>query len=94
MNMENGLNHLANAFKNVAYQLRNIGNTFAIVFAKGFNNSQTLIKIDVPHLTKYHCTSCGCSLVVTGHDENFIFYLCLGCGKIHKARKNKVLGRF
>jgi len=44
--------------------------------------------------TKYHCGICGCSLVIIGRSDEYIFYQCLGCNKIYKARKNKILGRF
>ena len=62
-------------------------NTFAETLQK------TTIKINELNVTDYNCT-CGCKLIITGHNNTEIFYECIDCGKSYKAKKNKLLGRF
>lgn len=47
-----------------------------------------------PHYTNYRCDKCDCSLVMCKNTANSIYYQCINCGKIHKANKGKILGRF
>lgn len=65
---------------------------------KAMNNlaatfQKTSIKINELNVTDYNCT-CGCKLIITGHNNTEIFYECINCGKSYKAKKNKLLGRF
>ena len=72
---------VAKSLKRLADSLRNIGCIFAFQFAK-------------LELTNYTCNSCGGRLAIEDHDADEIFYICCSCGKLHKAHKNQVLGRF
>ena len=84
------------AFEKLVYGLRNLGNTFAINFMNAFNKTfgSTALQLEVPKLTNYHCNKCGCRLIIVEHNQKEIIYECMGCGKIHKAYKNRLLGRF
>lgn len=75
------------AVKNFQQAIRNLGNAFVSLFQK------TGLQVDLKW-TNYNCTSCGCTLIIKEHTQDTIYYECYNCGKIHKAPKNRVLGRF
>lgn len=81
---------LCNPFEKIANALKCVANAFANVF-KG---NDDLPKLPSYHLTRYTCNKCGSRLIISGHTSSEIIYTCGGCGKIHKAKKGKVFGRF
>lgn len=81
---------LGTAFEKIANAIKGLANAFHKVFTK---NNRLLILPSYP-LTRYTCNKCGSRLIITGHNSSEINYVCTGCGKIHKARKGKVFGRF
>ena len=81
---------LSNPFGEIANAIKGVAKAFANVF-KGNNDLPTLPSYQ---LTRYTCNKCGGRLSIMGHNSSEIIYVCTGCGKIHKAKKGKVLGRF
>lgn len=81
---------LCNSFEKIANALKCVANAFANVF-KG---NDDLPKLPSYPLTRYTCNKCGGRLSIMGHNSLEIIYVCTGCGKIHKAKKGKILGRF
>ena len=80
LDMNKAWGNIANAAKNIVCSLIHV--------IQGFNTPGH------PPLTKYTCSRCNGRLSLEDHNKTTIFYRCLVCGKIHKARKNRVLGRF
>lgn len=84
---------LTKSFEKFICALRSFGNVLSIAFFKSFKDLN-MVEREVSAVTKYHCDRCNGTLIIVGHNSIEIIYECLGCGKIHKARKNRLLGRF
>lgn len=84
------------AFEKLCHGLLQLCKVFAINLGNAFNKTfeSTTLQLDMPNLTNYHCSKCGCRLIIAEHNQKEIIYECMGCGKIHKAYKNRLLGRF
>lgn len=77
----------------IANDLRNLGNVFATTYRNALKE-QFYESIEVTTLTNYNCNKCGCKLSIIDHNQNEIFYECIGCGKTYKSSKKRLLGRF
>lgn len=84
---------LEKSFEKLICALRSLGNVISIAFFKTFKDCN-MVEREVPAVTKYHCNKCNGTLIIVDHNSTKIIYECLGCGKIHKASKDRVLGRF
>lgn len=74
-----------------AQNLKKAFESFGHIIALTWN---PLLRKEYIRLTKYYCSSCGNVLGIYSHNNAEIIYKCVHCGKLHKAKKNRVLGRF
>ena len=79
---------LNNAWKKVINAVKAFGNAIGIC-----TRNARCIAYEVK-VTKYSCDVCQSMLILVGHNSDEIIYKCGSCGKIHKAKKGNVLGRF
>ena len=81
--------NLVKAINTLSNSIRNLGISFQMCTPPKVLHDSVALTV-----TNYKCSKCGCGLLLTGHTQDEIIYVCICCGKTHKARKNKVLGRF
>ena len=77
----------AEAFQNLKKAFENFGHvlTFSLIPA---------MRKEYIQITNYNCPICGNILGIYSHNNYEIIYKCVHCGRLHKAKKNNVLGRF
>lgn len=89
-------NGLHNAFEKITKSIKTLADTMKGTLIQSFKNIYSESSQDSENIkwTNYHCTSCGCNLIIKEHNAQKIYYECINCGKIHKSYKNNHYGGF
>ena len=91
--MKNIMDNLRYAFLNLSKSILHTSKIISKTFGQLFKHENEHL-VNPINFTKYKCDKCGSMLLLCKNEPNAIYYQCINCGKIHKANKGKILGRF